>query len=441
MTRLALLDQAAYLRLRATGQGSVVQCTWVYDRCVDIDELRVFNGNLGHGLLGRRIERSPLPFGRHRWVLDDRSPDIALTAKRPRAEIGAWLEQRARVQVDPEWGPTFHLGLLPLDDGGSAVTLVASHCVADGLGLGIAIAEAVKGERRHFGYPRQNSRGRWRAVSEDLVDAIRALPAVLRALIATLLILLRLTPDVNAPAATPRPREVSADEVELPSVTMQTDAAVWDARARALNGSSNTLFVAFAARLAHRIGRVHPDGTTVTVVLPVSERGADDNRANALTSITLDVDSQTVAGDMTGVRADVRGRLKALAEQPNEMLAGLPLIPFTPRWLVRKTEGIAMASGQLPVGCSNLGSFDTVVGRVDGADASEVSMRLAEQGITRRRIEDSHGQLFCGTGTINGNRFLTIVAYHSGMQNTAASMREIAQDALAELNLTATTVY
>jgi hypothetical protein len=441
VTRLALLDQAAYLRLRATGQGSVVQCTWVYDRDVDIDELRVFNGNLGYGLLGRRIERSPLPFGRHRWVRDDRSPDVALSARGPRAEMGAWLERRARVQVDPEWGPTFHLGVLPLDDGGSAVTLVASHCVADGLGLAIAIAEAVKGERRDFGYPQPNSRSRWRAASADMTDAIRALPAVLRALIATLLILVRMRPGANAPAATPRPREVSADDVELPSVTMQTDAVAWDARARALNGRSNTLFVAFAARLAHRIGRVHPDGTTVTVVLPVSERGVDDDRANALTSITLDVDSQTVADDMTVVRADVKGRLKALAEQPNEMLAGLPLIPFTPRWLVRKTEGIAMATSQLPVGCSNLGSFETVVGRIDGADASEVSMRLAEQGISRRRIAQSHGQLFCGTGTINGNRFLTIVAYDSGMQHTSASTRELAQDALADLNLSATTVY
>jgi hypothetical protein len=441
VSRLALLDQAAYLRLRATGQGSVVQCTWIYDRDVDIDELRVFNGNLGHGLLGRRIERSPLPFGRHRWVLDDRPPEVALAARRPRAEIGAWLEHQARVQVDPEWGPTFHLGLLPLDDGGSAVTLVASHCVADGLGLAIAIADAVKGERRDFGYPQPNSRGRWRALSEDLADAVRALPAVLRALIATVLILLRLTPGAGAPVSAPRTREVTGRDIELPSVTMQTDTAVWDVRARALNGSSNTLFVAFAARLAHRMGRTHPDGTTVTVVLPVSERGTDDDRANALTSITLDVDSRSVAGDLSGVRADVKTRLGSLTEQPNEMLAGLPLIPFTPRWLVRKTERIAMASGQLPVGCSNLGSFDTVVGRIDGADASEVSMRLAEQGVTRRRIEQNKGQLFCGTGTINGNRFLTIVAYDSGMENTAASTRRLAQDALADLNLSATSVY
>ncbi len=171
MTRLALLDQAAFLRLRATGQGSVVQCTWVYDRDVDIDELRIFNGNLATGLLGRRIERSSLPFGRHRWVAGGDSPDVDVaTACRPREDIGDWIEQRARITVDPEWGPTYHLGVLPLDDGGTAISLVASHCVADGLGLATAIAEAVKGESREFGYPRAYSRGRWRAVSEDLTD-------------------------------------------------------------------------------------------------------------------------------------------------------------------------------------------------------------------------------------------------------------------------------
>jgi hypothetical protein len=405
----------------------------VYDRDVDIDELRVFNGNLGAGLLGRRIERSPLPFGRHRWVVDGRSPAIDLTAAcRPRDDVGAWIEQRARVRVDPEWGPTFHLGVLPLDDGGTAITLVASHCVADGLGLATAITEAVKGESRDFGYPQAHSRGWWRAVSEDLADAFLALPAVIRALIATLLIVLRLSSDAKAPSPAPYRRMVSGDDpvasgddgAELPSVTMQTDASAWDARARELSASSTTLFVAFAARLAHRMGRIHPDGKTVTVVLPVSERSAADDRANALTSITVAVDSEAVVDGLSSVRADVKRQLTSLGRQPNEMLAALPLIPFTPRWLVGHTEGIAMASGQLPVGCSNLGNFDAVIGRIDGGDAAEMSMRLAEQGITRRRIERARGQLFCGTGTLNGSRFITVVAYQSDAENTAALPRE-----------------
>jgi hypothetical protein len=443
VTRLALLDQAAFLRLRATGQGSVCQCTWVYDRDVDIDELRIFNGNLAAGLLGRRIERSPLPFGRHRWVVGGGSPDIDLTAaRRPREDIGAWIEQRARITVDPEWGPTFHLGVLPLEDGGTAISLVASHCVTDGRGLATAIAEAVKGESREFGYPQAHSRGRWHAVSEDLTDAIRALPAVIRALIATLLILLRLSPDAKAPSPAPyRPPDGGDDDqAELGSVTMQTDVGAWDARARELSGSSNALCIAFAARLAHRMGRIQPDGNTVTVILPVSERTAEDDRANALSSITIGVDGEAVLDDLSGVRADVKSQLTSLAEQPNELLAGLPLIPFTPRWLVRHTEGIAMATDQLPVGCSNLGNFDSVLGRIDGADATEVSMRLAEQGITRGRIERAHGQLFCGTGTVNGSRFITVVAYQCGAENTAASTRELTRGALADLHLSATTV-
>jgi hypothetical protein len=383
-----------------------------------------------------------LPFGRHRWVAGGRAPGIDLPAAcRPRDEIGAWVEQRARITVDPEWGPTFHLGVLPLDDGGTAISLVVSHCVADGLGFVTAIAEAVKGESREFGYPLAHSRGRWRAVSEDLIDAVRALPAVIRALIATLLILLRLSPDANAPSTPPyRHRDGVDDQAWFGSVTIQTDVGAWDARARELSGSSNALCIAFAARLAHRMGRVQPDRRTVTVVLPVSERTADDDRANALSSITIAVDSEAVVEDLSGVRADVKSGLTALAEQPNEMLAVLPLIPFTPRWLVRHTEGIAMATGQLPVGVSNLGNFDPVLGRIEGGNATDVSMRLAEQGITRARIERARGQLFCGTGTVNGSRFLTVVAYRCGAENTAASTRELAGDALVDLQLSATTV-
>lgn len=440
MTRLALLDQAAFLRLRATGQGSTVQCTWVYDRDVNLDELRACKDNLSAGLLGRRIQRSPLPFGRHRWVVDSRSPDIECDRRQPRREIGAWIERRALVPVDPEYGPTFHLGVLPLDDGGAAVTLVASHCVVDGLGLATAVAEAVKGERRNLGYPQANSHRRWLALLQDLADAVVALPAVIRALIATVVILLKVSSTQQVQPKARPPGVVAIDDDRNTSVTIQTDAAAWEARARSLNGSSNALFVAFGARLAHRAGRVLSDGRSVTIVLPVSDRTTNDNRANALTSITVAVDGLSVADDLSGVRADLKRLLTSVDQRPNEMLAGLPLIPFTPRWLVRRAEGIAMSSGQLPVGCSNVGNLDAAVSRIDGADATEVSMRLAEQGVTQSRIEQARGQLFCATGTINGSRFLTIVAYQSG-GSTTAPVRELACCALHDLHLSATTVH
>ncbi|WP_102417100.1 hypothetical protein [Mycobacterium sp. 4858] len=441
MTRLAFLDQAAFLRLRATGQGSTVQCTWLYDRDVHLDALRGFNEDLGAGLLGRRIERSPLPFGRHRWVLDNRAPDIALEPRQPRSQVGAWVERRAQVPVDPEDGPVFHLGVLPLDGGGAAVTLVASHCVVDGLGLITAVTEAVKGERRNFGYPQPHSRARLRAVCEDLIDAVRGLPAAIRALMVTLAITLKAPAGPRGAHQPGPPSPMGDDQTALPSVTVQTDAAAWEARARSLQGSSNTLFIAFAARLAHRMGRVLADGNSATVVLPVSDRTAADDRANALTSITLTVDGAAVTNDLGCVRAEVKRLLTSLQHQPNEMLAALPLVPYTPRRLVRHAEGIAMSTGRLPVGCSNLGSLDAAVGRIDGEDADEVCIRLAEQGVTRGRLEQMQGQLFCTTGTINGSRFLNVIACRADADNTAAQTRDLALSALADLQLSATTVY
>lgn len=442
MARLALLDQAAFLRLRANGQGSAVQCTWVYDREVDLDALQRFNESLGAGLLGRRVERSRAPFGRHRWVIGYRSPDIALAARRPRSEVATWLEARARVPVDPEYGPTFHLGVLPFDGGGAAVTLVTSHCLVDGLGLATAITDAVSGKGRNFDYPQPNSRTRWRAVVEDLVDALVALPAAVRALIATLRIAIqagsgpRRRPRVHRP-----PMPVDDGLTALPAVIVHTDAAAWEARARSLNGSGNSLFVAYMAELARRRGRVHADGKSVTVVLPVSDRGIDDDRANALTSITLTVERRRVDEDLGAVRADIKDRLTSLSTQPNEMLAGLPLVPFTPRWLARWAEGIAMAADRLPVGCSNMGRFGAPLARIDGGAATDVSIRLVEPGITRSRIEQVGGQLFGATGTVNGNQFIAVAAYQCGADNSVAATRELACGVLADLGLQATTVY
>ena len=68
--RLALVDQGFFAGHRAIGQTEVMQVVWVYEHAIDFDGLKRFHHNLGYGLFGRRIERSPLPFGRHRWVSD-----------------------------------------------------------------------------------------------------------------------------------------------------------------------------------------------------------------------------------------------------------------------------------------------------------------------------------------------------------------------------------
>ncbi|HEY3995144.1 MAG TPA: hypothetical protein VGM40_04210, partial [Mycobacterium sp.] len=65
---LDLVDDTFFRVERAAGVTNVIQCIWVYDRAPDIDGLRRFHRHLRRGRLSRRIERSPLPFGRYRWV-------------------------------------------------------------------------------------------------------------------------------------------------------------------------------------------------------------------------------------------------------------------------------------------------------------------------------------------------------------------------------------
>ena len=72
---LDLVDQPVFRFERATGVTSIGQCSWVYNRAIDIDGLREFHRHLQQGRFSRRIERSRLRFARDRWVRPAEQPD------------------------------------------------------------------------------------------------------------------------------------------------------------------------------------------------------------------------------------------------------------------------------------------------------------------------------------------------------------------------------
>src|SRR3982751_4703599 len=117
--RLALMDQGSFLGLRALGHQPCFHATWTYERPVDLDAIGRFNENLGQTLLGRLVERSPLPGGRHRWVAIDHVPEVEVEDDpRRRDEVLAWTDAFADRGTDPERGPGWRIGVLPLTDGG-----------------------------------------------------------------------------------------------------------------------------------------------------------------------------------------------------------------------------------------------------------------------------------------------------------------------------------
>ncbi|RAV13560.1 hypothetical protein DQP55_10010 [Mycolicibacterium sp. GF69] len=428
-----------YAGQRATGRKEVIQVVWVYEHPIDFDGLRRFHHYLGLGLLGRRIERSPVPFARHRWVSDPWPLDIDVAQDpRPRAELSDWADERAQLPIDSEVGPGWHLDVLPLTDGSTAVSLVVSHCLIDGLGLGLTLAEAVLGSERDLGYPPPRTRTRPRALGQDLRLTAQEAPAVGRALVDAATQARRRRQNI-AQSPTSRSIAVRRDEpdeaVVVPSITISIDIDDWDHCAKTLGGTSSTLVAGFGAKLGERIGRRRADDGAVTLHLPLSERTDGDTRANAMTFAHVSVDPEQVTTDLRGVRTSIKEALRNLRETEDESMQFLRLVPFIPKRALKRLQDVLIADPDLPVFCSNLGDFGSVVVRIDGSDAEYATARLTWQHATRQWLERTGGQMVVQSWRLGDTAGISVCAYQPGATNTKPALRELAARTLADFGL------
>ncbi|OMC29795.1 hypothetical protein [Mycobacterium colombiense] len=429
-----LVDQSAFLGERATGTTNLLQCVWIYHRAIDIDGLRQFHRHLQRGRLSRRIERSRLPFGRHRWVAPKDQSDLEI-AERPRAreEFDGWLSEQANTPLDSEHGPGWHLAVLPFTGGGAGVSFVISHSLIDGVGLCEALADAATGRHDPISWPAAGSRRRWRALREDARQTARDVPAVGRAVLAAA----RFASRGTEPPRAPREPLVRPDErVELAKATIFVDADEWDARAQSLGGTSNALLAGLAGGLAQRLGRVAGDGVA-TLAIPVNERADGDTRANAITSVDIEVDPAGAPTDLREIRAAIKQALIRHQEAPDERLALLPLAPLTPRWLIRRMAGVALG-GATTSGSSNLGAVNPAATRPDGTDADHFAVRLLVPGVTKATVHQTGGLLGVLSGRTHGRVFVSVVAHEEGRPNSNASLRQHISRVLSDFSLTAT---
>ncbi|MFM9035015.1 MAG: hypothetical protein ACKOQ4_12170 [Mycobacterium sp.] len=437
---LSFNDQGLFLTFRATDQESIMQAAWIYEHPLDYDGLRRFHDNFGYGVAGRRIERSVLPFGRHRWVSSP-GPAMGLETSPPRdrSELTDWLDERAQLPVDPEWGPGWRIGVLPMTDGSTAVTLTGSHGLGDGIAAAIQIVQAVLGIRTDLGYPPPHSRTRSRAVIADLRQAMRDLPETLRALIALVKLLggrqKQKPPAVAAAPAAGDPHE----NVMLPSVFATLDLAEWDAAAARLGGNGHSLLAGFAARLARRLGRVDPDDGSVTLLIPISERDSlQDDRANAVTMARTKVDPDGIERDLATARSAMREGVERARREPDQLAELTALVPWVPR---RAAKGLADAAfgftADLPVFCSNVGDLPPDMLRADGTEAEYLFIRGIDRRVTRGALERRSGLLTVMAGRVAGRVVMSVISYQPGGVNTKAHLRDAVADALGDYGLRA----
>ena len=443
--RLVLTDQAFFAGHRAAGQKEVMQVAWIYERPVDMDQLRRFHRNLGNGLLGRRIERSPLPFGRYRWVSDTRASqfDIAERA-RPRAELADWLDERSQLPIDPESGPGWRLSVVPFTDGTTAATLVISHYVVDGIGAVVAVALASMGETLELGYPPPRSRSMVRALVQDAGQTARDAPGAARALVAAVKEARRRRHDGDraphraAGAVSAAAADSGDAPVTVPAIWVRIKMDDWNARAEALGGTTSTLAVALTAKLDRHMGRRHGEADDVKMLLLVNDRAVGDVRAVAVSFARLSIDPTEVTSDLRGARAAVKQGLQVLRETPDESAELVALTPFTPKPAWRQLVDFALNDPDQPAVCSNLGDTGPAVIRPDGTPSDSAFARGTSQHMTRRWLErmGSQLQLYFGTAVEINAIGIHIRAYDPDSVTSKAALRELAARTLAEFGLT-----
>ncbi len=439
--RLALLDQAFFDGHRAAGQNEAMQAVWVYEHAIDFDALRRLHHNLRYALFARRIERSPLPFARHRWVSDPGPSDLEIAeCARPRAELSDWADERSQLPVDPEWGPGWHLAALPLTDGSTAVSIVVSHYLLDGIGSLVEFAGLLLGNKRDLSYPPPCSRTRLRAVLEDARETARDAPEVARALVAAAKLARRGRIDVaQSPASRPvalRGRD-GDDLVVVPGIAIYIDLDDWDVCAKTLGGTSNTLAAGLAAKLGERMGFRHEGDGAVNVQLIVSDRTEHDTRAVAVSFAKVSLDPTAVTTDLRDARAGIKQALKTLRETPDESSQLAALTPFTPKRTWKRVVDLASADPDHPVVCSNFGDV-ALVTRIDGTECEYMYARGINQHATREWLERMGGrlQLLSYRSPALGRFTITVLAYQPGAENTKPALRELAAGTLAEFGLT-----
>ncbi|WP_156688785.1 hypothetical protein [Mycobacterium sp. Marseille-P9652] len=433
-TTLDLFDHTFASLERATGVVGLLQCIWIYDRDVDLDGVRRFHRNLRRGRLSRRIERSALPFGRHRWIAaSGRSTLEVVATPRSRAGLDEWLAEQAATPIDFERGPEWRLAVLPFTEGGAGISLVVPHCLTDGIGLCEALADAATGRHDPIAWPGAGSRRPWQALREDARQTARDIPRIARAFVAAVRRVRAgaqpVAPPTAPPSGTDRP-------ISLPTATVFVDADDWDARANALGGTSNSLLAGVAATLAQRIGRVAAEGS-VTVAIPVNERTTGDTRANAVANVDIAADPATATADLRDIRAATKRALTDRRQNPDTRRDLLPLVPLMPQWLIRRIAGVA-AGGPSTVVASNVGVIDPAVSRPDGTKADHFAVKAPHPDATTAAMNRFGGMLSLASGRANGQVFVSVVAYQPGRCTTDIELRQAFSGALSDFSLTAT---
>ena len=432
---VSFADQGLYLGHVSGGQQAVIQVLWRYLRPVDLDALTRFRDNLAHGHLARLIRPAVLPFGRHQWVsVPPPSTALAVTGA-PLApdEMQAWADAQVKLLLDPVRGPAWTFTIQTFTDGSTVVSLVVSHCIADGLTTTMAMSEAVRGERRTPAYPAWSvsTPRRTATLVAELLRIVQDAPATLRALVQLAHTAYTSRPAYSTPAVSPVVTIADDRPVIFPSAFIRVPLSVWNARARSLGTNRLTLLTLVTVAFAEALGRVR-DGN-VTLLIPVEQRKRlSHTGGNGVALATLKVPLGEPRRRLHTLQRHLRAMLLRARREPNRLATLLPLVPFVPRRAVSAANNLALGTlADLPVTCSYVGDLPNDVLEIDGGAADRIYARGIDRPVARRAIEARQGVATLLAGAISGFLVLSFVAYQPGVVTETQHLRALVERLLA----------
>ena len=432
---VSLADQGMYLAHAAGGQHAVMQGLWRYRRPVDMDGLTRFRDNLAHGRLARLIRPALLPFGRHQWVRA-RLPTSAISVQATPIDssaMQAWVDAQVELPLDPALGPGWTLTFQPFTDGSTVVSLVVSHCIADGMAVALAVREAVQGERRPSSYPAWSPQRSAMSLAPEFLRSVQDAPATFRALAQ----LVR-TARTMGKTPKPSPARTTADgrTVVFPSAFVRVPTSAWDERARSLGANRFSLLAALTAAFAESLGRIRSGD--VTLVIPVNQReGLSDSEGNCFLLATLKVPAGEPRGRLHGLQRRLQTTLLRTRREPDPLATLLPLVPYVPKRAFLAAYDLALGGlADMPVTCSYLGELPPDVLRVDGTVADRCCFRGVDRNVDVSAIEARHGVASLLACVISDFLILNFVAYQPGVVTESRHLLALIDRLLAYYGLT-----
>lgn len=313
--RLGGTDEA-YLLLESTvGVVAPMQVAVVLDDDPGPDVARDLVDRLVGGPLDRAVRRPTVPGARPSWVRPTGAASTRVDAT-PVDDAVAWAQRHlVEAPVDVVGARGWQVATVALTTGGRAVSVVASHVLADGRRFVQTVADAVAGLDRAAPVDvscAPDEPGWVRRVIADSADAAAAVVDAVRAADA-----LRRTPSAAPKPASTRTAPTRSGAVDGPPThhVVTLDLARWRAAAHEHGGTATTLLAAVGAGLARHSGVVAARGGAdgpVRVTLAVDRRGeGDSTTANTAGGVAVTVsDDPTPDTGLAVLRSTIRAALR-----------------------------------------------------------------------------------------------------------------------------------